>query len=366
VAREETVRGLVNGTIPVRKGEELDVDRVRQYLQAQMEGLPDEPLEVLQFASGASNLTYLLRIGSWQGVLRRAPFGPLPPKAHDMQREARILSKLNPVFPLAPKPYLFCEDTSVIGSAFYVMERKVGVVLDNAFPPGYWPTPELGRKISNTVVDTLAMRHSVDDESAGLEAFGHPEGFLARQVNGWIERYRRARTDDVPNVDRVMEWLVNHLPESPEPTVIHNDYKLNNMLFDASDLSKVVAVVDWEMATIGDPLMDLAVTLCYWVESEDPQALKDIMPTVTSCGIFITRDEFLQRYSVKSGRDVSNMDFYMVLAYFKLAVILQQIYIRWKRGQTQDARFAAFGTRVNQLVQHAAEIIDRHESEGLV
>ena len=267
------------------------------------------------------------------------------------------LTKLNPVFPLAPKPYVFCDDTSVIGSTFYVMERKEGVVLNADFPSGYTPTLELGHKLSYAVVDTLVQLHDVEYQSAGLSEFGRPEGFLSRQVNGWIERYRRARTDDVPYAEKVMAWLVNKLPESPNRAVIHNDYKLNNILFDAADLSKATAVVDWEMATIGDPLMDVAITLSYWVELSDPEDLKDVLPTVTSSGYFISRDDFLQRYSKKSGRDVSNMDFYMVFAYFKLAVILQQIYFRWKRGQTKDERFATFGLRVHNLLEHAAQLL---------
>lgn len=362
---EERVNDLPMGTIWVRKGEEFNTDKVRSYLLDHIDGLPEEPLQVFQFASGASNLTYLLRIGDWEGVLRRAPLGPLPPKAHDMIREAKFLAKLNPVFPLAPRPYVFSDDTAVIGSPFYVMERKVGVVLNTEFPPGYTSAPELGRKISFAMADTLAQLHSVNYQRAGLSEFGHPEGFLARQVNGWIDRYRRARTEEVPHVERVMEWLVGkrEIPEAPTATIIHNDYKLNNMLFDVSDLGSTVAVVDWEMATIGDPLMDLAVTLSYWVEKEDPQGLKDVLPTVTSSGVFITREEFLRRYSEKSGRDVSNMGFYMVFAYFKLAVILQQIYLRWKRGQTQDDRFSTFDIRVNNLVQNAAKMIDYGQSQ---
>ncbi|MCF8565347.1 phosphotransferase family protein [Alicyclobacillus tolerans] len=347
----------VPGTIPVRPGEEFDTAIVKQYLSEHVPDLPDEPLEVVQFPSGASNLTYLLRIGEWQAVMRRPPLGPLPPKAHDMKRESEFLKLLNPVFPLAPKPHVFCEDAALIGTPFYVMEYRTGVVLDGKFPESVHPTPETCQNISYAVADTLAQLHQVSIESSGLSAFGHPQGFMERQVKGWIERYQRAKTDDVPTIDPIASWLVEKLPASPPATVIHNDFKLNNMLL-SSDLSKVDTVVDWEMATIGDPLMDLAIALGYWVEPDDPASLKQMLPAVTTVDGFLSRADMLQRYAVKSGRDVSNMDFYMVFAYFKLSVILQQIYVRWRRGQTQDPRFEHFGKRVNELVAHAQRLID--------
>ncbi|ADG05905.1 phosphotransferase family protein [Kyrpidia tusciae] len=345
--------GRGRGTIPVRPGEELDVDAVRRFLSGHIEGLGDCPVEVEQFPSGASNLTYWIRCGAWEAVLRRPPFGPLPPKAHDMKRESSFLSRLHRVFPLAPRPYAFCEDPEVLGAPFYVMEYRRGAVLDDKFPPGVEATPELCRRISYAVVDTLAELHAVDYREAGLGEFGRPEGFLQRQVGGWIDRYHRAKTDDIPQVDRITRWLGDHLPASPAATIIHNDYKLNNLLLDPGDLSRIVAVVDWEMATIGDPLFDLAVSLSYWAEETDPELLKEVLPTVTKYGGFLSRDEFVERYWRRSGRDVSSLDFYMVFAYFKLAVILQQIYVRWKRGQTQDPRFAGFGLRVRRLLEYA-------------
>ncbi|MBX6394692.1 MAG: phosphotransferase family protein [Alicyclobacillaceae bacterium] len=357
MTEEKRTPGSGRATIPVRPGEELNVEAVRRFLLDHIEGLEDAPLEVEQFPSGASNLTYWIRCGKWEAVLRRPPFGPLPPKAHDMKRESAFLTRLNRVFPLAPRPYAFCDDPAVLGCPFYVMEYRRGLVLDDRFPEGLEPTPELCRTISHTVVDTLVALHEIDYREAGLEEFGRPAGFLERQVHGWIDRYHRAKTDEIPAVDRITRWLIDHLPESPAPTVIHNDYKLNNMLLDPSDPSRVVAVVDWEMATIGDPLFDLAVSLSYWAEENDPEPLKMVLPTVTKNGGFITREEFIHRYSIKSGRDVSSMDFYMVFAYFKLAVILQQIYVRWKRGQTQDPRFASFGVRVRNLLEYAAQCI---------
>ncbi len=218
------------------------------------------------------------------------------------------------------------------------------MVLNNAFPQGVTPTGELCRRISLTVVETLVQIHAVDWQAARLSEFGHPEGFLARQVKGWIERYFRAQTDDIPQVEPLTRWLAEHVPQSPAPTLIHNDFKLNNMILDSNDLTRPVAVLDWEMATVGDPLFDLAVSLTYWVTSEDPEELQTVLPTVTTLPGFINRAEFMEIYAQKSGRDLSSMHFYMTFAYFKLAVIIQQIYARWKKGQTQDERFAIFST----------------------
>ncbi|PRX41011.1 aminoglycoside phosphotransferase (APT) family kinase protein [Planifilum fimeticola] len=348
-----------NRTIPVREGEDFDREKVERFLRENLRDLGPEPLEVSQFPAGASNLTYSVRIGDWEAVLRRPPLGPVPPKAHDMVREATLLSKLHRVFPLAPKPFVICRDSSVIGAPFYVMERREGVVLDDAFPPEVEPTEELCRGISRTVVETLVKLHAVDWREAGLDGFGRPDGFLKRQVGGWIDRYHRSRTDEIPEIQFLTRWLADHVPESPAPTMIHNDFKLNNMLLDPEDLTKVVAVLDWEMTTVGDPLFDLAVSLSYWVERDDPEEMKDILPTVTPLPGFMTRAEMMELYARLSDRDLSSMHFYMTFAYFKLAVILQQIYFRWKRGQTRDRRFASFGERVRRLIRHAAELAER-------
>ncbi len=348
-------------TIAVRTGEAFDLPRVEQYLRSHIQGLGEGSLQVSQFPSGASNLTYLVQIGDWEGVLRRPPFGPVPPKAHDMEREAGLLQKISPAFPLAPMPYVFCNDLSILGVPFYVMERREGMVLNNAFPQGMTPTGELCRRISLTVVETLVQIHAVDWQAAGLSEFGHPEGFLARQVKGWIERYFRAQTDDIPEVELLTRWLAENVPQSPAPTLIHNDFKLNNMILDSNDLTRPVAVLDWEMATVGDPLFDLAVSLTYWVTSEDPEELQTVLPTVTTLPGFINRAEFMEIYAQKSGRDLSSMHFYMTFAYFKLAVIIQQIYARWKKGQTQDERFAIFGNRVRDVILYAARLSEREK-----
>jgi aminoglycoside phosphotransferase (APT) family kinase protein len=343
-------------TIAVRVGENFDLAKVEQYLRDHIENIGEGSLQVRQFPSGASNLTYLLQIGNWEGVLRRSPLGPVPPKAHDMKRECGLLQHINPVFQLAPKPYLYCDDPTIIGAPFYVMERRKGIVIDQTFPAGITPTPELCKHISNTVIDTLVQIHAIDWHAAGLDTFGYPPGFLERQVKGWIERYHRAKTDEIPHVDTLSNWFMSHIPASPAPTLIHNDFKLNNMMLDESDLTRAVAVFDWEMTTIGDPLFDLASSLSYWATADDPEEMKTILPTVTSLPGFVSRETFMEIYAKKSSRDLSSMDFYMTFAYFKLAVIIQQIYVRWKRGQTQDERFGAFGDRVQMLIEYAAQL----------
>jgi aminoglycoside phosphotransferase (APT) family kinase protein len=346
-------------TIRIREGEGFDLAAVERYLRDHIGDLPEGELEVRQFPSGASNLTYLLKIGGWEGVLRRPPLGPVPPKAHDMGRESHVLARLHEVYPLAPKPYFFCDDESVIGAPFYVMERRVGVVVDDALPEGVEPNPQLCRGISRMVADTLAELHAVDPDEAGLGDLGRPEGFLERQMRGWIGRYDKAKTDEIEEVGPLAAWLAGNVPESPQPAIIHNDYKLNNLILNPDDLTDVRAVLDWEMATIGDPLFDLAVSLSYWTEPTDPEKLNEVMPTVTSTPGFMSRKEFMERYAKKSGRDLSDMHWYMVFGYFKLAVILQQIYARWKKGQTKDARFADFDERVRTLILHAKTLADR-------
>lgn len=343
-------------TISVREGEDFDLGAVERVLRARIEDLPEGDLRVRQFPFGASNLTYLLEIGDWSGVLRRPPLGPVPPKAHDMGRESGILARLDAAYPLAPRPYFFCDDESVIGAPFYVMERRVGVVLDDSLPEGIEPTEGLCRGISRTVADTLVELHAVDVEKAGLGDLGRPEGFLERQTHFWISRYDKAKTAEIDEVAPLTDWLAKDIPESPEPTIIHNDYKLNNLILDPDDLTEVRAVLDWEMATVGDPLFDLAVSLTYWVESSDSDDLKAVLPTVTDVPGFMTRREVMDRYVEGSGRDLSNVHWYVVFGYFKLAVILQQIYARYHKGQTRDERFADFDRRVRTLILHAEQL----------
>ncbi|MGG4042476.1 phosphotransferase family protein [Bacillus smithii] len=340
--------------IPVRKGEEINKEKLEAYLRKNFKDLPDSPLEIRQFGTGASNLTYALNIGKWEAVLRRAPMGPVAPKAHDMKREHQFLSVLAEHFPLAPRPFLFCEDDSIVGKPFILMEKKEGVLIDTDFPEEIEPTPALGKRISEMMVDMLVNLHSVPYKGTILEKMTKPEGFLQRQVHGWIARFERVKTEDLPELERLKTWLVHHIPTSPEPAIIHYDYKLNNALF-SEDLSKMTGLLDWEMATVGDPLADLGAAMSYWQEPDDPPELKAGFgkPSVTTLAGFYTRKEFVKSYSRKSGRDVEHFPFYLSFGYFKLAGICQQIYYRYKNGQTNDHRFARYGDFAKSLVRYS-------------
>lgn len=341
-------------TISVRKGEELDKETLTKFLKENLPFIPDGPLEIEQFGAGHSNLTYLLRIGNWEAVLRRPPHGPVAPKAHDMHREYRILTSLHPYYPTAPKPYIFSDDESIIGSPFFIMERRNGVVVDTEFPEWVTYTPQLGRNLSILMVDKLVELHEVDYRKTELMTMAKPDGFMERQVAGWTKRYELSKTDEIRGVEELTNWLAKKIPTSPEPTIIHYDYKLNNAMF-SPDFNEMVGLFDWEMTTIGDPFADLGAALSYWVEEKDPDELKKAFgaESVTTKEGFFTREEFIERYAKKSGRDLSHIQFYLTFAYFKLAVICQQIYYRYKRGQTSDPRFAKFQKTVESLIHHA-------------
>ncbi|MBO0962052.1 phosphotransferase family protein [Neobacillus sp. MM2021_6] len=350
-------------TIPVRKGEELDVLGLETYLRENVKSLPGDPLEVLQFSAGHSNLTYQLKMGDWEAVLRRPPLGPVAPKAHDMGREFKILSELNPIFSVAPEPFLFTENQAIVGSPFLVMERKNGVVIDTSFPKEVQVTKELCRHLSEVMVEKLVELHALDYKQTRLGEISKPEGFMERQVHGWIGRYERAKTDDIAVVDSLKKWLVEHTPKHHESTIIHYDYKFNNAMFNEK-LTEMVGLFDWEMTTVGDPLADLGVAMSYWNHGDDSEALINGLGKSSVTAVhegFFTRNEFIERYAKKSGRDVTNFNFYLTFAYFKLAVIGQQIYYRYKKGQTNDTRFANFNHFVKNLILHAASIADEKQ-----
>ncbi|MFV8826715.1 phosphotransferase family protein [Alkalihalobacterium sp. APHAB7] len=345
-------------TIPVRQGEELNHKQLETYLRGYVEELEAHSLEIEQFPSGHSNLTYALKAGPWEAVLRRPPLGPVAPKAHDMKREYHILKELHPLFPVAPKPIVFCEEEDVIGRPFFIMERRRGIVIDTEFPSNIEVTPEICRSISETMINTLVDLHSVDYRSTRLVEMSRPEGFLERQVHGWIGRYHKAKTDEVKGVEELTNWLANNIPTSPDPSVIHYDFKLNNSMFAHDDITKIVGLFDWEMTTVGDPLADLGVALGYWIEDSDPDLLKIGFgkPPVTILPGFMTRSEMVEAYAKRSGRDVSDVHYYLTFAYFKLAVIAQQIYYRYKKGQTNDARFSKFNYTVASLIHHGLTV----------
>jgi aminoglycoside phosphotransferase (APT) family kinase protein len=282
----------------------------------------------------------------------------VPPTAHDMAREFRWLSAMHRVFPLAPRPYLLCEDLDVIGSIFYAMERRHGIVV-RADEPAVLAHPAARRRLSEALIDTLADLHAIDIAANGLSTLGKPAGFVERQVRGWAERWHRSKTTPLPEMDALAEWLRDHLPgDPPTPSVVHGDFKLDNVMLDPDDVGRIVAIFDWEMSALGDPLVDLGIVLTYWSPTAPPEQ-RDALTTVTDRPGYFTREEIIARYAARAGRDLSGIRYYEIFAVFKIAVVIQQIYYRFVQGQTTDARFAAFGARVTYLAQHAAHLAGR-------
>lgn len=341
----------MDDTTPVRPDERLPEGRLQEFLRGRLPG-SERDLRVRQFGGGAANLTYLLDFGGQEYVLRRPPLGPVAPSSHDMAREHRVLSVLHRALPEAPRAFLLCEDPSVIGAPFFVMERRRGIVVRRHLPDGVSTVPEAPRLMSTALVDTLARLHAVDYGALGLGDLGKPVGFLARQLAGWYDRWQRAKIEEVKALDDVHAWLSSHLPVAGPAALVHNDYKLDNVMWDEAQPGRVVAVFDWDMATLGDPLSDLGALLAYWSEPGDPAAFRamSMMPTTPA---FPSRCELVERYARVSGRDVSAIAFYHVLGLFRLAVIAAQIYVRFRRGQTRDARFSAFGPLVPVVAEAA-------------
>jgi aminoglycoside phosphotransferase (APT) family kinase protein len=340
----------------VRAGEELDVTRLEPYLRQKLGG--DGALAVEQFPQGHSNLTYLLRWGGREMVLRRPPFGNQVKSAHDMGREYRVLSKLCTVYPPAPRPYLYCEDDSVLGVPFYLMERRSGIVLRRTLPRDMKLDPPLVRRLCAALIDNLADLHALDYKAAGLADLGKPDGYVIRQVTGWINRYQNAKTHDLPAMDRLAPWLVDHMPKESGAAIIHNDYKFDNVMLDPHNLTKIIAVFDWEMATIGDPLMDLGTSLGYWVVADDPPELQESAIGPTAMPGSMTRQELAEHYARRAGRDLYNMLFYYCFGLYKFAVIIQQIYARYARGFTKDERFATFNERVRVISEEGLRAME--------
>jgi len=344
--------------IEVRSDERFDQEKLAEYLRGRLEGA-DRPLHVRQFGGGHANLTYLLRFGDGQDaleyVLRRPPLGPVAKGAHDMHREYRALSKLWRGFDKAPRAFLYCDDPAIVGAGFLVMERRQGVVVRGAVPEVFGGGRDeiANRKLSEVVIDTLVEFHAVSPQAVGLADLGRPEGFLERQVRGWTERYQRARTEDVPIAEEVSRWLIDHRPASPAPTLVHNDWKLDNMAIARDDPGRCTAVYDWDMCTVGDPLCDLGTLLGLWSNQGEGLAGSNPMPTQTPG--FMTRQEATHRYAEGSGVPVDDIPYYVVFGTFKMGVVLQQIYVRFHRGQTRDQRFAAMGELAKGLYALAAE-----------
>jgi aminoglycoside phosphotransferase (APT) family kinase protein len=346
----------------VRDENAFDPAVILPFLKSKIPDLPEGPLELKQFSGGASNLTFQLDAGNRSMILRRPPAGTKPKSGHDMGREFRVLSALHPHFP-CPKPLAYCEDTSLIGAPFYVMEKLEGIILRRDPPKGVSYTPEQARQLCLNLLDTQIRLHTLDYRAIGLGDLGHPEGYVERQVNGWCDRYVKARTDDVPDCSGIMDWLKAHRPpDSPRPGIIHNDYRFDNVVLDPDDRLTIIGVLDWEMCTLGDPLMDLGSSLAYWVQPGDAAPMQTLRMQPSNLPGMLTREQIIEYYAGKTGLEVRNPDFYYVFGLFRLGVIAQQIYYRWKLGQTKNPRFQAFGMFVSVLAQIADGIIQKSNS----
>jgi len=350
-------------TAQVRPNEEVDIPRLQEYLRHHLSDvITRDGLVIEQFPGGHSNLTYLIRTGKEEFVLRRPPKGPVAPKAHDMPREFRLLSTIHPHFHLAPRPVLLCEDPSIIGAPFYLMERRRGLVVRNHIPQVIGDDITTRRRVSHSVVDALVALHAVDIYATGIIQLGKPEGFVARQIDGWANRWLRSKTSEVAEMDAVVAWLkerVNAAADEAKATLVHNDYKLDNVMLQEDDPSRVVAVLDWEMCSVGDPLIDLGLFICYWTLKDQDEEKGSSLTAVTIGPGWLTREEIIERYQTETGRDVSCINFYETFALFKVAVILQQIFFRFARGQTNDQRFRNFDRRVLSLARAAEELSAR-------
>lgn len=350
--------GFQDNAGAIRSGEELDIAKLEPYLRQHFPDIAG-PLTVRQFPSGHSNLTYSVSLGTKEMVLRRPPFGSKVKTAHDMGREYHVLEKVHGAYP-APKPLLYCTDQSVLGAPFYVMERVHGIILRQQLPATLRIGPPTARRLSESFIDNLANLHCLDYQALGLGELGKPHGYLERQVKGWIERYYGSKTHDLPEVDTISAWVKEHMPASGGATLIHNDYKYDNMVLGSDDITRIVAVLDWEMCTLGDPLTDLGSALAYWVQADDPPDIRPARWGPTSLPGSLTRYELLARYQEKTAREVPNIVFYYVFALFKIAVIIQQIYYRYFHGFTKDERFAALGQVTRGLLAAAVRAMEEN------
>ncbi|HMA86601.1 MAG TPA: phosphotransferase family protein [Desulfosalsimonadaceae bacterium] len=349
---------IVDTPTRIREGEELDQAAVENFLKQHIEGLSGT-LEIKQFPSGFSNLTYFIRVGDREMVLRRPPFGRKAKTAHDMGREYKILSALYPVFPYCPKPLVYTEDESIMGCPFYVMERLQGIILRKDLPEDLSLSPADARKLCENMVDLHVRLHSLDYEAIGLADFGKPQGYVRRQVEGWSRRYRDARTPDVPDFEPVMDWLAANQPKDfDQPAIIHNDYKFDNLVLTPDNPLEIIGILDWEMATLGDPLMDLGASLAYWINRDDPEEMQLMRMLPTTYEGMMTRREVVDRYAETAGIELGNFDFYYCFGLFRLAGIAQQIYYRYYHGQTRDKRFIQMGYAVGFLENAAKRVIE--------
>ena len=343
----------------VREDEQLDAARVHEWLSSQVDGLPADPPEIRQFPGGASNLTYLLRYPDRELILRRPPFGHKAKSAHDMVREYRVQAALKPVYPVVPDMVALCTDESVMGCDFYVMERIRGMILRSDLPEGMSLSPEQARQLCYSLIDNLVRLHRVDYHAAGLESLGKGAGYVERQIRGWSDRCEKSKTWKVPVWRRVRDWLHANMPEDVDTCIIHNDYRFDNLVLDPENPQQIIGVLDWEMATLGDPLMELGCVLSYWVHDDDDRLYHMLRRQPTNLSGMLRREEVVEYYCDQMKLKPDNWTFYEVYGLFRLAVILQQIYYRYHHGQTRNPAFRTFWIASHYLHHRSKRLIRR-------
>ena len=346
----------------VRDGEQLNMPTLTHWLSqhlAELDSIPD----VTQYSGGASNWTYCLSFPGQEIILRRAPEGTKAKGAHDMGREYRLQSALKPVYPYVPRMLGYCEDEEVIGSDFYIMEKLTGIIPRKNLPRGLQPDAKTTRQMCMNVLDCLIELHQVDYKAAGLEHLGKGAGYTKRQIEGWSDRYRKAKTWNVPGGKFVMQWLADNLPENERICITHNDFRFDNVVLDPDDITNVLGVLDWELATLGDPLMDLGNTVAYWVEEDDDFLAKASRRQPTQLEGMLTRAQVVDYYCHKMGIEVEDFTFYEVYGLFRLAVIVQQIYYRYHHKQTRNPAYKHFWVFVHYLLRRATKAI-KHRSKS--
>ena len=346
---------------PVRAGEELDRRALDAWLRprlAEVLGDTGAPIEILQFPNGSANLTYLLRVGGHELVLRRPPMGQIAPGAHDMKREFKVLSRLWRHFDRGPRAYVFCDDAAVLGADFFVMERRRGDVVRTGIPASMRAHPDVGRRVGLALVDAMADLHRLDPARCDLGDLGRPAGFVERQLEGWAKRWQLARFDDSPaEVDVLHARLAGRMPPMSRVSIVHNDLKLDNCQFDPANPDRVVSIFDWDMTTLGDPLIDLGTLLNYWPDPSDPEDSGRLNPGLTRIGL-PSRAEVVARYAERTGADVSRAWWWEAFALWKTIVVVQQLHRRWVRGESKDPRMAHIADRIPALVVAARAVLD--------
>lgn len=352
---------FVDKAVNVREGEELDFRKVEAFIRDSIPGLSGD-LSIRQFPGGHSNLTYLVTVGDREMVLRRPPYGYKAKSAHEMSREYKVLKALHGNFPYAPEPLAYTDDKSILGDEFYIMERLKGIILRRDPPPGLDYTPVMATELCENFLKVLIEFQSLDYQAVGLGDLGRPKGYVSRQVGGSCKRYRAARTPDAPDCEEYMTWLEEKQPpDADRPALIHNDLKFDNMVLDPNNPTRFIGILDWELTTVGDPLMDLGISLSYWVQPGDPPELESVRTLPTTLPGMLTREEMLERYEKETGLKVKHYDFYYLFGLFRMLVVAQQMYFRYSQGQTKDKRFKEIVSMVFMADEMARKIMEKSD-----